>query len=116
MTEDDQIVTTEWMRKQEEARERAISDRAQLAAKVDVLAEKVDVLTASNKRTEEWLRDYHDTLTSVADGVRSLEKLGAMAERVSKVIKPIFWVIVTGAAILTWGKQIVANAVAHVRL
>ena len=85
-----------------------------LSRKVDDLAVKVDALTASNQRTEEWLARNQDILMSVADGLRGLGKFSEMAEKVGKVIRPIFWLITIGSAAWAWGGKLFASAWAHI--
>lgn len=91
-------------------------EKLELTSKVDTLTIKVDELAQSNKRTEAWLATNHDTLSALADGMRSFEKLGNMAEKVSKIIKPIFWLVTIAGAFWAWGGKILASAVAHVRI
>lgn len=112
-TEEERIgLSTRWMALQDEGRQKAELDRSILAGKIDTLGERVDSLAASSVRTETWLQANHDTLTSVADGIRSLEKLGTIAEKVSKVVKPIFWLVTIGGACWAWGKQLLSAAMA----
>lgn len=90
------------------------TEEQMLSKKVDDLAVKVDALTASNQRTEEWLARNQDILMSVADGLRGLGKFSEMAEKVGKVIRPIFWLITIGGACWAWGKHLVSSAFAAI--